>query len=179
LADRPDKKDVLSLFDSDSTRAKREYDRLRFKLIRYFAWKGSRCPDDLADETFFRVWRRVSQGAEIRSSNPDSYFYGVAANVLREERGLPAELPIPELSTDRRLSSFGGLDRLELKLRLEELLKELLPEDRALLLRYYTEDRQSLAREHRITLELLRLRIHRIKRDLAAQACEKRAGSAE
>jgi DNA-directed RNA polymerase specialized sigma24 family protein len=93
LADCPEKNEVLSLFDSDSTRAKREYDRLRFKLIRYFAWKGSRCPDDLADETFFRVWRRVCQGAEIRSSNPDSYFYGVAANVLREERALNCQFP--------------------------------------------------------------------------------------
>jgi DNA-directed RNA polymerase specialized sigma24 family protein len=177
LANRPEKKEVLPLFDSDPTRARREYDRLRLKLIRYFAWNRSRSPDDLADETFFRVWRRVSQGAEIHSANPDSYFYGVAANILKEERGVPAELPIREVSTDRRLSSFGGFDRLELRLRLEELLRDLPPEERTLLLRYYTEDPQSLAREEGITLELLRLRIHRIKRELAAQACEKRAGS--
>jgi DNA-directed RNA polymerase specialized sigma24 family protein len=177
LADRPEKNEVLALLDSDPTRAKQEFDRLRLKLIRYFSWNGSRCPDDSADETFFRVWRRISQGAEIHSANPDSYFYGVAANILKEERGLPAELPIPETATDRRFSSYGGFDRLELKLRLEDLLRELPPDDRALLLRYYTEDPQSLAREHGITLELLRLWIHRIKRELSAQAAEKGAGS--
>jgi DNA-directed RNA polymerase specialized sigma24 family protein len=178
LALCPEKNGILALLDSDPVRAQREYDRLRFKLIRYFAWNRARCPDDFADETFFRVWRRVSQGAEIHSANPDSYFYGVAANILKEERGLPAELPIPETTTDRRLSSCGGLDRLESKLRLEELLRDLPPKDRTLLLRYYTEDPQPLAREHGITLELLRLWIHRIKRELIAQASEKRAGSA-
>jgi hypothetical protein len=110
---------IRCFLDPDADRAKQEHDRLRMRLIRYFVWNGCRCPEDLADETFLRVWRRVTEGIEVHAS---SYFYGVAANILREQRERPPEAAMLSDKGDRVPSSRGGFDQIDLKLHLEDLL---------------------------------------------------------
>ena len=62
-----------------------EYERIRGRLVKYFEWQKCADPEELADETINRVTRGLESGKEIWSSNPLSFFYGVARNVSREQ----------------------------------------------------------------------------------------------
>src|SRR5215475_1422678 len=77
---------LLSSLGPDRESAANAYVELRRTLFTYFAVRGSEAPDLLADETFDRVARRLSDGQTIFTQNPANYFFGVARNVWRESR---------------------------------------------------------------------------------------------
>ncbi len=170
---------LLALLDPDPERAAERYEAIRAKLIRIFEWKGASLPEDLADVTFDRVARGLGRGLVIQAADPYSYFCGVAYLVHKEqlrERAKkndwiesgdwqdfypPSTPPFPEAEEeeDPRLPC------------LRQCLDRLAPEPRRLLLDYHTgEDRirsrQQLALRLGDSLNALRIKVHRVRRQL-------------
>ncbi|HEV7516956.1 MAG TPA: hypothetical protein VGR07_11710 [Thermoanaerobaculia bacterium] len=164
---------LLAQLDADRERAGERYESIRRRLLRLFEWRGCEFPEELADETFNRVARRLAEGLTIQSPDPYSFFCGVAhllhKEVLRErarerqarESGdwAPYASAEEEEPEDRRL----GCIRL--------CLGQLTADQRQLILDYHQgEDRirsrQRLSQTLGLPLNALRIRVHRIRREL-------------
>lgn len=144
---------LLACLDADRERAAEKYEDLRQTLTTYFEFRDVPTPEDLVDETFDRVARRLIEGQEIYASNPASYYYSVARNVWREYlvrpgkavssldelppgRDFPAENPSE--SNERVLE----LDERERRLDcLEQCLQAMEAPARELLTNYYQGER--------------------------------------
>ena len=169
---------LLSL-DADREHAGRVYENLRRKLLEFFEARGSCTPDEHADETFDRVMRRVAEGEEIK--NPAGYCYGVAKFVWmeasRKRAAVPIELHENTIFTNPTdaTASEDSLDRVERRLDcFESCLATLAEETREFIINYYREDngvkidqRKILAAQLNTTLNALRLRASRLRRELA------------
>jgi DNA-directed RNA polymerase specialized sigma24 family protein len=160
---------LLALLDPDRERAGEIYEEIRGRLIRIFEWRHCDCPEDLADETFNRVGRRRAERAPIE--DPLAYIYGVANRVFKEfwrreerkRRAREAERPADPIWPDPRED-----ERLDCVRR---CLADLPEDQRSLIVRYHDDDdrihsRRELARELGIAMNALRIRAHRIRRDL-------------
>ena len=152
---------VLSLFDGeDRRRAEEKYLLFRSKLIWYFDRHNCECPDDLADETLYRIVRAVSNGTEIYAKNPFAFFWAVAENVRREERKHHKSEP---LENDQSVSRESP-SSLEDKIYLKECMKATLSsEEENLLRRFYLDGCQRTAERLGVSLPNLRVKVHRIR----------------
>jgi DNA-directed RNA polymerase specialized sigma24 family protein len=179
---------LLARLDPDPQRAGHAYESIRRRLITFFECRNCPVPEELADETINRVARRMLEGTDIRASNPASYFYGVARNVLSEfwdsaaassspldslpPAGLADPTQIAELN-DARERREHGLECLE------NCLAALALQDRDLITSYYQgktaakiRNRKLLAAERGIGVNALRIRALRIREKL--EACVER-----
>ncbi|HSS52394.1 MAG TPA: hypothetical protein VLX28_25915 [Thermoanaerobaculia bacterium] len=168
---------LLAQLAPDRERAGELYESIRRRLIRLFEWRGCACPEDLADETFNRVARKLAAGVELHSADPYSYFCGVAhllfkevlRSAARERRAfdaygdllLPTALPVvpEEEPGDRRLDC------------LRKCLAALQADQRELVLKYHQgegniRNRKALSQELGIPMNALRIRVHRVRRRL-------------
>ena len=182
----PERLDALLRFlDVDRHRAALQYEAIRRRLMRLFEWRGFDCPEDLADETFNRVARRLQEGVDVRASDPYGYFCGVAHLLSKEvarrkarehtalEQGeWPPFSLVEELEADDRLAC------------LRQCLDRLPRDQRLLVLRYHQEDdhirsRQALSQELDLPMNALRIRVHRIRRKLedCVRACLRKSSS--
>lgn len=144
-----------------------EYEKLRFRLVTFFSHRNCRFPEDLSDETINRVALKVG---ETTIENKLAFCYGVAKNVylesLRKEKihlnvddinpaaPPPAE---PSFSDDCLNRCLAGLS----------------PDNRTLILDYFSEDKQAKIDLHKklsanleTTQTALRMKIVRIKQKL-------------
>lgn len=166
---------LLAHLDVDRDRAGEEYERLRRALVNFFEWRGSAFPDEHADEALNRVARRLAEGEVVQDLF--GYCYGVARRLWLEvtqeqSRGPsqcaePADLPDPrprpeeQQENERQMACF------------EYCLRQLPPESRKLLIRYYQAEkraridgRAALAEQLGITLNTLRVRTYRLRAQL-------------
>lgn len=160
---------LLELLGPDSDTAARKYQDIRTRLVRIFQWRGCPYPEELVDETINRVAHKAAAGLELRAEDPFRYFCGVAQmvfkEVLREDR--------------RRQDAFAELRRVEPPPVEEEdprmnclrtCLEELAPENRALMLEYYSgegprriQTRKALAERLGVAMNALRIRAYRLR----------------
>lgn len=158
---------LLAFLDADPELAGRRYVALYGKLTKFFEWRGCAAPDVSADETLNRVARKIEQGAVITNFN--GFLYGVARNVLNEDFKKRGE-------EQRRLADFARFVEARetrepdgLLTCLESCLLTLPAGDRELLLAYYQgcphrlTHRQELARRHGLSINALRVRVHRLR----------------
>jgi DNA-directed RNA polymerase specialized sigma24 family protein len=170
---------LLNWLDDDPEIAAAKYEVIRNCLIRIFMYRGCQDPESLADETFDRVAKKISEIADSYSGDPINYFYGVARNICREEARKQApliEIPPPIIEMiDEQDPTF---------LCLEKCLEGLSEQQRSLVLSYYQEDgrmrialRKALAEKRGIALNALRIRACRIRNTLekCVDKCLKRA----
>jgi DNA-directed RNA polymerase specialized sigma24 family protein len=164
---------LLNCFSSDRDAAAVQYDLGYRKVVRYFEWRGIVRAEACADETMDRVARRITEGKQIDKLM--AYIFGVAHHVFQEVldeekratalEDAPAEYlrqdPTEPVDPDARLICF------------DRCLGELGAENQKLVLGYYEgegrekiDNRLKLARELKIPLNALRIRVHRIKRTL-------------
>ena len=185
---------LLSL-DSDRDRAGSVYENLRRKLLEFFEARGSHTPDEHADETFDRVMRRITEGERIE--NPAGYCYGVAKFVWMEASRKLAKAPVEldenaplQTRSDTALSLEDSRASIDQRLDcLDNCLESLADETRQFVFDYYREEngvkieqRKILASRLNTTLNALRLRASRLRRELAkcTDACVSRSiGSGE
>lgn len=147
---------LLSALGGDRDAAAERYERIRAKLIKYFAWARCADPDERADETLNRMAKRVSEGESI--GNAESYVHAVARMVMLEA-GLEA----------RRAARFAIEFRREVQGRetadaesnvdsmrcLSSCLRRMSSEQRAFILEYYHGEQQSrIAARQRIAERL-------------------------
>ena len=156
---------LLRWLSADRDLAGDRYEYIRRSLIRIFRYRNAAHPEELADETINRVLRKLAVLIETYSGDPALYFYGVANQVHREYVKAPVKRMVPQ-----RLSE----DALEPEMScLEECLGALDADTRALILRYYSDEkrgridgRQMLAEQLGLSQGGLRVRAHRIRREV-------------
>lgn len=163
------------------------YLEMRSRLVAYFDRRNRRAPDDLADETFNRIARKLEQGSEIMTRPPARYCYIVAKFVLLDdirrqsrevaldESRLPVTLP-PSAGDSREHRAFRE-QRLEC---LDRCLNALMQSQRELIVEYYADQRRagidrrrSLARRLGISMNALGIRAWRVRDGLRTciEAC--------
>ena len=155
---------LLTWLDSDRERAGEKYEEIRQKLIKIFVRRGCTIAEDLSDEVINRVSRRVEEIAESYVGDPALYFYGVAQNLYFEyvkKRPDPKPLPIPDPPDEQRHKC------------LDQCIGLLDSESQEIVLQYYQREtrskidhRKQLADRFGMTLNALRMRVHRIKATL-------------
>ena len=164
--------ELLSIFDSDPSRAEEKYQDLYNNLVRYFQWNQKDDPADLAQEALKRGFTRLHQGQKITVSDPAGYFFGIARNLVREAwKTRPQEQlqgqEFPEIS-----SSFHDLNPAEQRVFLKECLDHLSREELAMLLAYVEGDSDAWGNKGGLSPNALRIRVHRLRRRLEKLATE-------
>jgi DNA-directed RNA polymerase specialized sigma24 family protein len=160
---------LLLALDPDRDRAGLAYERLRARLIGLLEWWGAHHAEELADQTFDRVARKLEQGANVPSESIAAYVRGVARMMFHESRRAPST---QQLSEHDERPSIEETDEDEPALVcLDRCLDELAPAERTLVLGYYgsgkkADARQQLADAHHISLVALRIRTCRIRQRL-------------
>ena len=158
--------ELIHWLDPDPEVGGQKYEIIRRRLIMMFRCRGCAFPDDLADETFNRVARKLPQIRPYYTGNPAKYFYGVAKRVCLESRHRMSDRnPPPAPAVEEDLE--------ELLERLDVALNRLRYEDRELILNYYSADgrskidrRKALCGEMGLDPNALRMRVYRIKAQL-------------
>jgi RNA polymerase sigma factor (sigma-70 family) len=159
----------LACLDADPARAGERYEALRESLVKFLDWRGALFPEDLVDETFNRVARKLDEGEIIR--DVPTYCHGVARLVLLQSLVHPGNkrVGIEELlSIATRESEIEATDvRREC---LNHCLRQLPAENRKLITEYYRKEKRqkidnrvSLAERLGIPLNALRSRAQRIR----------------
>jgi DNA-directed RNA polymerase specialized sigma24 family protein len=144
----------------------KRYKQLRTKMLKFFVWRRSEDPEGLADETISRALYNISTGEEIYSDNPYSYIYGIARYVFMEYiRDKKKNEALTSTLTEQPTNTLQDWQDCR-----KECLQKLAPDKRKLLEQYYTEEesREDIALALDISLNALRLQIHRIKQELRA-----------
>jgi DNA-directed RNA polymerase specialized sigma24 family protein len=157
----------LEWLSPQGDKAGEEYERLRFRLSTFFSQRRCRFSDELADETINRVMLKVS---EEKIENKLAYCYGVAKNVYRESlRKERDHLDIDEVT----IAAKAPTEQSFSSECLDKCLAELTPQDRNLILDYFSEVKQAKIELHRriseklaTTQTALRMRVMRIKQKL-------------
>jgi RNA polymerase sigma factor (sigma-70 family) len=173
---------LLARLDSDRQQAGVKYELQRSKLVKFFEWRGSTLPEDLADETINRVAKNLEAGEEIR--NLAAYCVGTARHVflesLRSRRKEELVEDIPQTSVLRAEESERRMECLE------HCLQKLSPQEADLIMQYYQNDKQSRIASRKeisarlgIPLNALRIRTHRIRARLEScvEMCMKQVPS--
>jgi len=160
----------LACLDPDSARAGEKYEALREALVKFLDWRGALFPEELVDETFNRVTRKLEEGETIRDA--PTYCHGVARMVFLQSLERPGNkrveleelsmiaIPEPDVTDARREY-------------LNHCLRQLPAENRELIVEYYRKDgrrkidhRVSMAERLGIPLNALRSRAQRIREKL-------------
>jgi DNA-directed RNA polymerase specialized sigma24 family protein len=163
---------------ADRERAAERYNKLQQSLISFFAGRGSSDPESRASETIEILCRQVAEGRVFEDL--EKYSIGVARNVLlkERERSSSKQVSLDDLQTDYdlRFSSPPQPSLAEKEVN-EGLHQECmrscvgdLPETDRLLITKYSGagghdrgTREELAKEARVSLDALRVRVHRIR----------------
>ncbi|MEM7480693.1 MAG: hypothetical protein AAF481_05940 [Acidobacteriota bacterium] len=161
---------LLDFLGPDRAAAGKAYEDIRGRLVRLFQWRGSRDPEELADETINRVAVKIASGVEIRSEDPFRYFCGVAHLVFKEI--LRRQKRDREVMEDIRHEPLPP-DPEEDDPRLADLrscLEKLGSDQHQLILEYHRGEkgerirrRRRIAEELGIPINALRIRVHRLR----------------
>jgi RNA polymerase sigma factor (sigma-70 family) len=167
----------LSWLAPDCDAAAQQYEKLRLRLIMLFHNRGCAVAEDLADETFNRVMRRLPAIIETYVGAPAAYIQSAAHSVYldyleKRWEPLPEQMPEPPHQPAE--------EQEQLYACLERCVARLSPHNRDLVIQYYRENKQAkidhrkqLAERLGIALSVLRIRLHRLRRALreCIEAC--------
>jgi len=163
---------LLQRLHPDRNSAAERYEDLRRKLMRFFRWNDCFPGEELADQAFDRVARKL--GSEQIHDVP-AFLWGVARNIVREFRKRPPTVNFEELPPLRQPhTSHAELSLIEQKVRerrlqcLRKCLEQLTASDRELFLAYEyfagkARSTRQLAERFGISVGALQTRAHRVK----------------
>lgn len=164
----------LRWLDLNVEKAAQRYESIRRNLITIFARRGCHRSEELADETFNRVMRRLPQMIDTYEGEPARYIIVVARNLhLEYVKEMERLETLPE-HDHTALSVEQPDDSKEQEFScLEHCLRQLSTQQRKLVVDYYQEDRRAkidhrreMADQLGIGLNALRIRAHRIRAGL-------------
>jgi DNA-directed RNA polymerase specialized sigma24 family protein len=158
---------LLCALGPDRESAGEAYERLRRRLVKFFSWERCPEPEVCADESLNRIARTLERGEEIRKM--DQYALGVARLVLLEAKARArkvAAMPAPaQVSTSPEPD-----ENARALMSLERCMESMTPEQRLLLIEYYSgtgqariDNRRRLAERLGIELNALRNRAMRLR----------------
>jgi DNA-directed RNA polymerase specialized sigma24 family protein len=161
---------LLSWLDRNRETAGQKYEKIRQRLIRILIGRGCFEAEQLADETFDRVTRKLPELAGNYTGEPSLYFYGVADKIYLE--WLRQQKKIKQL----RLPQNDARDKTALEIEyecLETCLEKLSAEQHRLIVGYYKEEktakienRRKLAEFFGITANAMQVKTLRIRAQL-------------
>ena len=161
---------LLESLAPDRESAGHAYERLRKRLVKFFAWERCAEPESCADETLNRIAHTLDRGEEIRKM--DQYALGVARLVLLEARTQERKLAAAAAHVSAMPAPAGEEQALAY---LERCLEALPLAKRALLVEYYRgsgkfriENRRRMAQELNIDRNALRNRAMRLRERVEA-----------
>jgi DNA-directed RNA polymerase specialized sigma24 family protein len=165
---------LLALGDNRDEAATR-YERLRERLVFYFARRQFVLAESLADEVVDRLAIRISNGEPIEV--PESYAYGIARLVVQEEGRRAMREAEANRHYARNISVVSDTpDEREIQEAMEACLNGYAEADRQLLMEYYTSRGRALIDHRRQMAEALemspsafRKRVFRLRR--AIESC--------
>jgi DNA-directed RNA polymerase specialized sigma24 family protein len=157
----------LACLDSDPARAGEKYETLREALVKFLDWRGALFPEELVDEIFNRVTRKLEEGETIRDM--PNYCHGVARLVFLQSLERPGNkrVELEELS----MIAIPQPDVTNVRQDcLNRCLRQLPAENRELIIEYYRKEGQqkidhrlAMAERLGIPLNALRSRAQRIR----------------
>ena len=158
---------LLDWLDSDQIEAALKYEAIRTNLIRIFSSRGCLVPDELADDVFDRVAKKINEIIPSYEGEPALYFYGVARNVFREYTRKPKSQELPAVLTHTEIN----LEEVEKRDRcLTECLKIISTKQSDFIIEYYQKDgsekikyRKLLAEKLGVSQKALRVRAFRVR----------------
>ena len=162
---------LLRELSPDRERAAVEYERLRFRLIKFFQWQGCAEPEVFADRTLDRLARRLEEGVHVEPLY--SYCRGIARMLLLEaQRERELQASALNQAAILRGSALGSSEPVLFEALLK-CLDRLSENSRHLVLHYYQGEKQAtidgrkaLADAMGIPINALRLRVNRIRNQL-------------
>jgi len=160
----------LACLDTDPARAGEKYEALREALVKFLDWRGALFPEELVDEAFNRVARKIDEGETIR--DVPAYCHGVARFVFLQSLEHPSNKRIQ--LEDMRPVAVPEPDVADVRRQcLNHCLRQLPGEDQELITEYYRKERRQkidhrilLAEKLGIPLNALRSRAQRIRNKL-------------
>lgn len=159
---------LLNAFSPDRDEAGEQYERTRVKLVRFFEWRLVGPADELADETFNRVARRIDEGQPI--DNLLGYCHGVAKIILKEAIRKHPPISLDDAPQVQKQITPDPVQPDARQECFDRCMEELSPEKQHLIVEYYQQElrlriirRQKLAEKLGIPLSALRLRAFRIR----------------
>ena len=158
---------MLLWLDPEIDQAGEIYESIRLRLIKIFCARGCTVSEELADETIDRVTKKINDLQKDYEGDPKLYFYGVGRRVFLEHTRKPIQKELPATLT----SINEDDDQSEIRDRcLSACLKNLEPDDKAFILRYYKGDkgekierRKRMKEEYGLSFENLRVKAYRIR----------------
>ena len=126
----------LACLDPDPARAGRNM-RIREALVKFLDWRGALFPEELVDETFNRVTRKLEEGETIR--DVPTYCHGVARMVFLQSLQHPGNkrVELEELS----FIATQEPDMTDVRREcLNHCLRKLPAENRELIIEYYRKE---------------------------------------
>lgn len=167
---------MLEWLDKDREIAGQKYEAIRVRLIKLLNYRGCFKGEELADEIFDRVARKVDSIAETYQGDPVYYFLNVANKIHLEYRRKPVSV---ELSDNLAEQSADFITDEDFQPEYECLMKclENLPsQKREFIIGYYQKDKKAKLIIHRqiaektgIELSSLHARAFRLR--AALQKC--------
>ena len=145
-----------------------EYERLRFRLAKFFQWRGCGEPEAFADRTLDRLARRLEAGEQIDPIY--SYCCGIGRMLLLEaHRERERHESAIQQWASEQASSPDGAEAIPLK-ALMKCLAKLPLETQNMVLDYYQGEKQTLIDRRKeladrlgIPINALRLRVNRLR----------------
>ncbi|HKX28953.1 MAG TPA: hypothetical protein VJ302_14750 [Blastocatellia bacterium] len=161
----------LSWLSEDQSLAAEEYEKLRRKLIIIFNNRGCAVSEDLADETFNRVTRRLPAIIESYQGQPAPYIYKTAHRVYLDYLE-KVWAPLPENLTERAQPERDPEEEKRYQC-LDQCIKGLNPKTSEMVLSYYRENHQAkidhrkeMAESLKLDLNAMRIRLYRVRKSL-------------
>jgi RNA polymerase sigma factor (sigma-70 family) len=166
---------LLDWLDADRSQAALKYETFHYRLIRVFASRGCIEAETLADEVMNRVAVRIDTVAKAYEGEPARCLQGFADKVyledLRDQRHRADIDPPDEVPTS---DDEGERERREKEDKcLTQCMATLPTGDSKLFRSYFQQEkrakinaRKQLAAELRLTVNALRIRAHRIRKQL-------------
>jgi DNA-directed RNA polymerase specialized sigma24 family protein len=157
----------LACLDPEPSRAGEKYEALREALVKFLDWRGALFPEEMVDEIFNRVTRKLEEGETI--CDLPTYCHGVARLVFLQSLERPGNqrVELEELS----IVATPKPDVTDVRQQcLNRCLRQLPAENRELIIEYYRKEgrqkidhRVAMAERLGIPLNALRSRVQRIR----------------
>jgi RNA polymerase sigma factor (sigma-70 family) len=168
---------LLNFLDPDRDCAAVRYEKLRRDMITLFSKRMLPCPEDLADESFNRVMRRLRNSGQSEIDSAAAYLITVAKNLCLEytaKQNMLVSLEDGDFEKEFFKNQVSGPDLDDRVFEaMEKALNKLPVESRKFILTYHQVDkrgkkeaREAMAKEYGLTVNALRLRAYRIREKL-------------
>lgn len=167
-----DFENLLGWLDDNRELAAEKYEAIRNRLIKIFVVQKHFDAENLADEVFDRVCRKLADIVENYQGKKELYFYGVARKIHLEAQNKvkTVELEINLVAAQNSVEEDESHIYYQC---LENCLKKLSADERDLVVGYYQNEksakidyRKQIAEKLGISIDNLRIRIFRLRNEL-------------